>query len=52
MGYQDSYGDVNARTAITSSVSPGQVHEAPARMLLTELGPLPENLPLSDGPSL
>jgi transposase len=37
----------NARTAITSALSPGHAHDAPeGRALLAELGPMPEGLPL------
>src|ERR1035438_7588089 len=37
----------NARTAITFALSPGNAHDAPeGRALLTELGPMPEGLPL------
>src|SRR5271154_1293554 len=35
----------NARTAITFALSPGNAHDAPeGRALLSELGPMPENL--------
>ena len=37
----------NARTAITFALSPGNAHDAPeGRALLTELGPMPEGLPM------
>jgi transposase len=37
----------DARTAITFSLSPGNDHDAPqGRLLLEELGPMPEGLPL------
>ena len=37
----------NARTAIAFALSPGNAHDAPeGRALLTELGPMPEGLPM------
>jgi transposase len=37
----------NARTAITFALSPGNAHDPPeGRALLTELGPMPEGLPM------
>ena len=37
----------NARTAITFALSPDNAHDAPeGRALLTELGPMPEGLPM------